>query len=79
MSAQGASYGYASTFDSIAANGHKSVTSIREKNAPKCTLPDRVARGLELAILTAVVVCAVGLLSIPSVLHFVRDVSTVYT
>ena len=38
-------------------------------------LSARAVRGLEVAILVAVVICVVGLLSLPSVLYYVKKVS----
>ena len=51
----------------------KSVKKIARVS--KYILSERATRGVEVAILILVVACVVGLLSIPSVLHFVKRVS----
>ena len=45
----------------------------------KYMLSETATRGLEVAVLILVVVCVVGLLSIPSVLYFVKKVSTKFS
>ena len=76
MSATDASVNHSSQEDQ-----RSSVATPTEKSKEKFDrgrrymLSERVMRGLEVATLTLVVVCVVGLLSIPSVLYFVKTVS----
>ena len=46
------------------------------KNTRRCPLSDKAARVLEVAILTAVIVCVMAILSLPSVLYFLTQVRT---
>ena len=47
----------------------------KSNNAKRCALSSRSARMVEVTTLTLVIVCAIVLLSLPSVLHFVKKVS----
>ena len=67
--------------DSVAEEGISAVETIHgpDKNKKqannRCILSERALRGREVAILTLVVVCVVGLLSLPSLVYFVEKVS----
>ena len=67
--------------DSVAEKGISAVDMIQGQDKSKkqannrCILSERALQALEVAILTLVVVCVVGLLSLPSLLYFVKKVS----
>ena len=69
--------GQASTLNSVASNVSQPVTSIPENGAQKRGMSDKAARGLEIAVLTAVVIFVAGLLSVPSAHYLVKEVSAV--
>ena len=51
------------------------VKESKHKSAKWCALTSRSARMVEATMLTLVIVCAIVLLSLPSALHFVKQVS----
>ena len=59
-------------------NGDPVLKESPKKEKVRCALSDRAARVLEIAVLTTVIICAMALLSIPSIIGFATQVSVAY-
>ena len=60
-------------------NGDPLLKEIPKKEKVRCALSERAARVLETAVLTTVIICAMALLSIPSIIGFAtHQVSVTY-
>ena len=78
MSSNKGSSGYISVVGTADDNDRPLLNGDQGKRSPRCTPSDKVAKRMEIAILTLVIVLVVALLSLPSVLRFVRKVSTLH-
>ena len=76
MASNKGSSGYISVVGTADDNERPLLNGDQGKRSPLCTPSDKVAKRIEIAVLTLVIVLVVALLSLPSVLRFVRKVST---